>query len=75
MQVHRRSAVKNQNAEKMLVRLPHDIKAWIVAQAERNCASQNSEIVRALRYRMDMAAVEDEFLTELESLETAERSA
>jgi hypothetical protein len=39
--------------ERQLVRLPHDVKAFIKREAERNCGSQNSEIVRSIRARMD----------------------
>lgn len=35
------------------LRLPSDLKAWIAAQAEQNASSQNSEIVRAIRERME----------------------
>ncbi len=31
------------------VRLPQDLKDWIEAEAARNGASQNSEVIRALR--------------------------
>lgn len=37
----------------MQLRLPSDLKAWIEAQAAKNGASQNSEIIRALRAAMD----------------------
>lgn len=37
---------------KIMVRLPRDVKAWLLAQAEANASSQSSEIVRALRERM-----------------------
>jgi deoxyribose-phosphate aldolase len=37
----------------IVVRMPADVKAWIEAQAQRNGASQNSEIVRSIRARMD----------------------
>lgn len=37
----------------MQLRLPPDLKAWIEAQAETNASSQNSEIVRAVRERME----------------------
>ena len=39
----------------MQLRLPPDLKAWLRAEAERNGASQNSEIIRALRAAMDRA--------------------
>jgi hypothetical protein len=38
---------------KLIVRLPEDVKAFIVEQAKRNRSSQNSEIIRAIRERMD----------------------
>lgn len=36
----------------MQLRLPIDLKDWIAAQAKLNAASQNSEIIRAIRERM-----------------------
>jgi hypothetical protein len=35
------------------LRLPPDLKTWITAQAEATVSSQNSEIIRAIRERMD----------------------
>lgn len=40
------------------LRLPSDIKAWLVEQAQRNASSQNSEIVRAVRERMEKEAAQ-----------------
>ncbi|MDP5307583.1 DNA-binding protein [Paracoccus spongiarum] len=37
------------------LRLPADLKAWIADQAAVNASSQNSEIVRAVRERMERA--------------------
>jgi hypothetical protein len=37
----------------LLVRLPQDVKAWLKREAERNLSSQTSEIVRAVRHRMN----------------------
>ena len=34
------------------VRLPRDVKDWLVEQAAENASSQTSEIVRAVRERM-----------------------
>ena len=34
------------------LRLPSDLKDWVVAQAAANSSSQNSEIIRAIRERM-----------------------
>jgi hypothetical protein len=33
----------------MKIRLPADMKEWLKNQADRNCRSQNSEIVAVLR--------------------------
>jgi Arc/MetJ-type ribon-helix-helix transcriptional regulator len=38
---------------KMLVRLPCDVKEWLERQAERNLSPQSSEVVRALRCKME----------------------
>ena len=40
------------------LRLPPDLKSWIEEQAEANAASQNSEIVRAIRERMQRESIE-----------------
>jgi hypothetical protein len=45
--------IRKSEGERVLVRLPRDVKAWIEREAERNGASQNSEIIRAIRVRMD----------------------
>jgi Arc/MetJ-type ribon-helix-helix transcriptional regulator len=37
----------------MQLRLPPDLKAWVQAQADKNLSSQNSEVIRAVRERMD----------------------
>lgn len=44
------------NTEKMQLRLPPDVKLWLHKQSKRNASSQNSEIVRAIRERMDREA-------------------
>jgi hypothetical protein len=36
-----------------LFRMPKDIKAWIDREAALNGSSQNSEIIRSIRFRMD----------------------
>lgn len=38
---------------KFIVRMPKDLKRFVAQQARRNASSQNSEIVRAIRERMD----------------------
>jgi hypothetical protein len=37
----------------VLVRMPPDVKRWLEREAARNAGSQNSEIVRSLRARMN----------------------
>ena len=45
--------IKKQGSANVLVRLPPALKAWVVEEAARNCASHNSEIVRSVRERME----------------------
>jgi hypothetical protein len=45
--------IKKQELANVLVRLPPELKAWLVDEAARNCASHNSEIVRCVRERME----------------------
>jgi Arc-like DNA binding dprotein len=45
--------MQKQEYASVLVRLPKTMKAWIEQEAQRNGASQNSEIVRSIRARMD----------------------
>ena len=40
---------------KLMLRLPPDVKNWVEEQAKRHATSQNSEIVRSIRERMDHA--------------------
>jgi len=40
------------NRKPFQLRLPDDLKAWIEEQVRFNGASQNSEIIRAIRERM-----------------------
>ncbi|MBR1233663.1 Arc family DNA-binding protein [Bradyrhizobium sp. AUGA SZCCT0182] len=44
--------VKGAEAERLLVRLPRDVKTWLESEASYNGASQNSEIIRSIRARM-----------------------
>ncbi|MGR3792637.1 Arc family DNA-binding protein [Vannielia sp. SX4] len=39
----------------MQLRLPAELKAWIEAEAKKNGSSQNSEVIRAVRDRMERA--------------------
>jgi hypothetical protein len=45
--------IKKQESANVLVRLPPALKAWVVEEATKNCASHNSEIVRSVRERME----------------------
>jgi hypothetical protein len=45
--------IRKHESANMLVRLPSTLKAWLVLEAEKNCASHNSEIVRCVRERME----------------------
>lgn len=40
------------------LRMPADIKRWIEEQARKNGSSQNSEIIRAIRERMERVKAE-----------------
>jgi hypothetical protein len=40
-------------APRLLVRLPPDLKDFVVSEAQRNGSSQNSEVIRAVRERME----------------------
>jgi hypothetical protein len=44
---------KQQEAARVLVRLPLEVKTWLEQEAIRNWTSQNSEIIRAIRSHMD----------------------
>lgn len=39
----------------MQLRLPKDLKDWLQREAERNGSSQNSEVIRCIRERMQRA--------------------
>jgi hypothetical protein len=45
--------IRKQETKGLLVRLPSDVKAWLEKESARTLASQNSEIVRCIRARMD----------------------
>jgi hypothetical protein len=38
-----------------LIRLPNDLLSWVEQEAARSLATRNSEIVRAIRAKMDQA--------------------
>jgi hypothetical protein len=37
----------------LVIKMPPDVRAFIVAQAKRNVSSQRAEIVRSVRERME----------------------
>ncbi|MCV2446669.1 Arc family DNA-binding protein [Paracoccus sp. DMF] len=41
--------------KQLALRVPADVKTWLTAQAEKNGSSQNSEVIRAVRERMERA--------------------
>jgi hypothetical protein len=45
--------MQSRTMSKLMVRLPTDVKDWLEAQAARNASSQTSEVVRAIRERME----------------------
>ena len=47
---------KMSDRAEIVVRMPRDVKTWLEKEAARTGASQNSEIVRSLRERMDAEA-------------------
>lgn len=40
------------------IRFPEDVKRFIDQEAARNCSSANSEVIRAIRERMDRSRIE-----------------
>ena len=48
---------EDQFTKLLLVRLPNEVKAWLQAEATRNLSSQTSEVVRAVRQRMEAERV------------------
>lgn len=40
---------------RITLRMPRDVRAFLTAEAARNLTSQNAEIVRAIRERMNRA--------------------
>jgi hypothetical protein len=48
-----RIMVPKKETATVLIRMPRDIKDWVEKEAARTLASQNSEILRCIRARMD----------------------
>jgi hypothetical protein len=57
---HREQAAADKAAHRerhnLLVRVPIEVHAFLLAQCWRNASSQNSEIIRSIRERMDRSA-------------------
>jgi hypothetical protein len=45
--------MKHKDTTATLIHIPSDVKAWVEAEAARMLSSQNSEILRCIRARMD----------------------
>jgi hypothetical protein len=56
--------MSSRDLPKIVVRLPRDVKDWLVEQAEVNASSQSSEIVRAVRERMQRGQNKEAMLPE-----------
>lgn len=44
---------------RLMLRLPNDLKRFVTREAKRNGSSQNSEIVRAIREKLDRMKNDD----------------
>jgi hypothetical protein len=45
--------MKHKETAATLIHIPLDVKQWIEAEAARMLSSQNSEILRCIRFRME----------------------
>lgn len=52
------SMIPCEDATRLTVRIPADIRDWLTGQVKRNASSHSSEIVRALRERMERMETE-----------------
>ena len=43
----------NKAVKTLLVRMPVEVKEWLENESDRNLSSQGSEVVRAVRLRME----------------------
>lgn len=48
--------MRSDDATRLTVRIPPDLRDWLAVQVKRNASSHSSEIVRALRERMEQQA-------------------
>ena len=51
--------MKSQSLPKFIIRWPEEIRDFVADQAARNAASMNSEVIRAVRERMDRVAASE----------------
>jgi len=49
----------SKTADKFMVRMPDGMRDWLAEQAARNASSMNSEVVRAIRERMDRVSASE----------------
>ena len=54
------ATIPTKDLPKLVVRLPEDVKAWLRDEARRNASSQTSEVVRAVRDRMERQCVQQQ---------------
>ena len=54
--------MSSRDLPKIVIRLPLDVKRWLAQQAAENASSQTSEIVRAVRERMQRMQTETKAL-------------
>lgn len=47
------ATMATEDYKKLLVRLPSDVKAWLANEAKKHSSSETSEIIRAVRERME----------------------
>jgi hypothetical protein len=45
--------MKHKDTTAILIHVPQDVKRWVEQEAARTLASQNSEILRCIRDKMD----------------------
>lgn len=51
--------VNSRSLNKFIARLPNGMRDWLADQAAKNASSMNSEVVRAIRERMDKIAASE----------------
>ena len=56
---HLEEIMDSKTADKFMVRMPDGVRDWLAEQAARNASSMNSEVVRAIRERMDRVSASE----------------